>query len=176
MTPTSNFHPAPTASTGAFELRQMTARDLAGIATHYLNLDQEDRVQRFHTPVDDSAIMNYVSGLDLQRITVVGAVDLATNAVIGLVELHPIVNDETAEVAISVTLGARDNLVATQLLHQIFDLAALRGMEKLEFYLHADNAWLPELLTSLGASVDRLRGRATLNWREEDPFLACAAA
>ena len=176
MPPTSIYHHPATASTGTFELRQMTARDLAGIATHYLNLDQDARVQRFHTPVDDTAIMNYVSGLDLQRVTVVGAVDLATNAVIGLSELHPIAEAESAEVAISVTLGVRDNLIATQLLHQILDLAALRGMEKLEFYLHADNTWLPELLTSVGAVVDTRREHAVLNWREEIPFLACAAA
>jgi len=176
MNTPSIFNFPAAASNGSFELRQMTARDLAAVATHFLNLDEDDRVQRFHSPLSNAAIMSYVSALDLNAIGMVGAIDNVTGAVIGLAELHAVHGKDNGEVAMSVTLGARENLVATQLLSQILDLAALRGVDELEFHMHPENTWLAEVLRAFGAEIDSLRGHAKLTWRDEDPFLASAAA
>lgn len=153
---------------GTFEVRQLAARDLAAVAAYYLSLDEAGRVTRFHTPLDDTAILRYVNNLDTDQVTFVGAVDRASGLMIGVAEYHPAAGDDAPEITVSVAPGARAALAATQLLGRILESAALRGVDGVSCDFRHEDTFIITLLRQFGAELDLMQGRASLAWTEPE--------
>ena len=160
------FSDSPFASQafGTFEIRQLAPRDLASVAAYYLSLDEAGRIARFHSPLDDSAVLRYVNDLPFDRVTVVGAIDRASTVVLGVAELHPSTGGVVPEISVSVCPGSRAALAAAQLLDRIIECAAMYGATRVEMSFRAEDTVSLTLLRQFGAQIDLLTGCATLAW------------
>ncbi|MEQ8665778.1 MAG: hypothetical protein RIC16_08625 [Rhodospirillales bacterium] len=165
----ARFCPEATVSEmyGTFEIRELAERDLAGAAAFYLSLDEIRRVWRFHTPLDDTAILRYINGLKVGPVAVVGAADRINALMIGIAEFHPASGGELPEVTVSVAPGPRALLVATQLLSRIMGCAAMRGADGVAIDLCHEDTFMITLLRQFGARIDLMQGRAMLSWSEK---------
>lgn len=157
----------PSPSAGTFEMRRLGPRDLAGVAAFYLSLDEAERVNRFHTPIDDLGILSYLNRIDFAKSMLIGAVDWATATLIGLVEVHRPDENAPAEMALCVAPGSRSALAASQLMDQAMDAAAMLGADTMVADFNSEDRMTKRVMTEFGAKVDLVNCQATLTWSNE---------
>lgn len=106
-------------------VRELSSRDRARLLTHFLALNDDDRLLRFGQVVTNHVIEHYVHGIDFSRDTVFGVFDdnleLAGAGHLAYLMGHG--DKRTAEFGVSVLERARGRGIGTQL----FERAAMRG-------------------------------------------------
>jgi len=93
-------------------VKRLSSADRPALATHFIQLGNEDRRLRFGSARSDDSLREYVEALDFDRDAVFGAFDddLALAGV-----AHVAVSPEFAELGVSVLPGARERGVGTAL-------------------------------------------------------------
>jgi GNAT superfamily N-acetyltransferase len=93
-------------------VKRLSSADRPALATHLIQLGNEDRRLRFGSARSDDSLREYVEALDFDRDAVFGAFDddLALAGV-----AHVAVSPEFAELGVSVLPGARERGVGTAL-------------------------------------------------------------
>ncbi|WP_186203745.1 GNAT family N-acetyltransferase [Burkholderia gladioli] len=106
-------------------VRELASTDREQMLTHFMALDDEDRLLRFGQIVPNHVIENYVRTIDFGRDTVFGVFDAALELVgVGHLAYLPDEGDKrTAEFGVSVLESARGQGVGTRL----FERAAIRS-------------------------------------------------
>ena len=106
-------------------VRELSSTDRERLLTHFLALDEDDRLLRFGQIVPDRVIENYVANIDFSRDTVFGVFDEQLNLVgVGHLAYLPAEGDKrTAEFGVSVLESARGKGVGSRL----FERAAIRS-------------------------------------------------
>lgn len=140
--------------------RRLADADRGLIVEHLRTLDTLDRVQRFHTPLDDDGIAAYATRLDMERTLVIGAIDALTGVLVGLVEVHDVADrvGDAPEAAISVAAGRRGEGIARRLLLTATSDAFRRGAPCVTFNFRPDNEALVKTIRAVGAITDRAGG------------------
>ena len=115
----------PAAGRSPVLVRELSSADRERLMTHFLALDEDDRLLRFGQIVPDRVIDNYVTNIDFSRDTVFGVFDEALNLVgVGHLAYLPAEGDKrTAEFGVSVLESARGRGVGSRL----FERAAIRS-------------------------------------------------
>lgn len=93
--------------------------DRQRLRQHFLRLDASDRHLRFGSSLNDSAVINYVRGIDFERDEIYAVTDDA-KCILGVV--HIVVMEQEAELGLSVLAPARGLGVGNTL----FDRAVMR--------------------------------------------------
>src|SRR5579863_3493413 len=106
-------------------VRELTAIDRDRLLTHFLALDEDDRLLRFGQVVPNHVIENYVRAIDFTRDTVFGVFNnqLQLTGVGHLAYLPAEGDKRTAEFGVSVLESARGTGIGTKL----FERAAIRS-------------------------------------------------
>jgi len=143
-------------------VRALTSADRDRLLTHFLALDDEDRLLRFGQAAPDHVIENYVRGIDFANDAVFGVFDhqLQLVGVGHLAYLPAGGNGRTAEFGVSVLECARGQGVGTKL----FERAAIRSRNAhvTTLYIHclARNATMMHIARKSGMKIERDRGEA----------------
>lgn len=97
-------------------VRELASKDREQMLTHFLSLDEEDRLLRFGQMVPDHVIENYVRTIDFGRDTVFGVFDHNLELIgVGHLAYLPAEGDKrTAEFGVSVLERARGRGVGTK--------------------------------------------------------------
>ncbi len=130
--------------------------------THFLALDEDDRLLRFGQIVPDRVIDNYVTNIDFSRDTVFGVFDEALNLVgVGHLAYLPAEGDKrTAEFGVSVLESARGRGVGSRL----FERAAIRSRNThvSMLYMHclSRNSTMMHIAKKSGMKIEYAYGEA----------------
>jgi RimJ/RimL family protein N-acetyltransferase len=151
-----NVGPAPVL------VRELASTDREQLLTHFLALDDDDRLLRFGQIVPDHVIDNYVRTIDFTRDTVFGVFDhqLALIGVGHLAYLPAEGDKRTAEFGVSVLESARGNGVGSKL----FERAAIRSRntQVTMLYMHclSRNATMMHIAKKSGMRIEYAYGEA----------------
>jgi ribosomal protein S18 acetylase RimI-like enzyme len=147
----------------ALTCRRLGEGDRRVILEHFLALGVADRQRRFHALRSDEALARYVLALDLARVALIGVLD-GRGILVGLAEAH--LDDPArpleAEISVSVLEGWRRVGLGRRLVGEALACAFSRGAVRATLVFTPDNQPLVRLLRGLGARIEVLRGRATL--------------
>lgn len=143
-------------------VRELTSIDRERLLTHFLGLDEDDRLLRFGQVVPDHVIENYVRTLDFSRDTVFGVFDQQLQLVgVGHLAYLPAEGDKrTAEFGVSVTESARGQGIGTRL----FERAAIRSRNThvTTLYMHclSRNSTMMHIAKKAGMKIEYAYGEA----------------
>lgn len=143
-------------------VRELASKDRDQLLTHFLALDEEDRLLRFGQMVPDHVIENYVRTIDFGRDTVFGVFDHQLELIgVGHLAYLPAEGDKrTAEFGVSVLECARGNGVGSKL----FERAAIRSRNThvTMLYMHclSRNATMMHIAKKSGMRIEYAYGEA----------------
>ena len=143
-------------------VRELASKDREQMLTHFLSLDEEDRLLRFGQMVPDHVIENYVRTIDFGRDTVFGVFDHALELIgVGHLAYLPVEGDKrTAEFGVSVLESARGRGVGSKL----FERAAIRSRNTrvTMLYMHclSRNATMMHIAKKSGMRIEYAYGEA----------------
>jgi len=144
-------------------VRYLGPEDTKGIREHLLSLSGEDRYHRFHTCMDDSAIVGYVNRIDFSRMVMTGAFNERGN-MIGLAEAHfdGLMRSDTAEVSVTVAEALRRRGIGRILVDEVQKAASVRGACRADFYFQPDNRGIIKLIASFEGHILHNDGYAAI--------------
>jgi len=153
----------PSQATGTM-VRQLTAADSKRLLTHFLSLDDDDRVLRFGQRTNDTVVENYVRSIDFVNDAVFGVFDSRLKLIgVGHLAYLPVRNEDeprTAEFGLSVLREARGTGVGSAL----FARAAMRsrnaGVGTLYMHCLSHNATMMHIARKAGMDIHRDYGEA----------------
>ncbi|KQR74841.1 GCN5 family acetyltransferase [Burkholderia sp. Leaf177] len=143
-------------------VRELSSADRERLMTHFLALDEDDRLLRFGQIVPDRVIENYVTNIDFSRDTVFGVFDEALTLVgVGHLAYLPAEgNKRTAEFGVSVLESARGRGVGSRL----FERAAIRSRNThvSMLYMHclSRNSTMMHIAKKSGMKIEYAYGEA----------------
>jgi GNAT superfamily N-acetyltransferase len=143
-------------------VRELSSADRERLMTHFLALDEDDRLLRFGQIVPDRVIENYVTNIDFSRDTVFGVFDETLNVVgVGHLAYLPAEGDKrTAEFGVSVLESARGRGVGSRL----FERAAIRSRNThvSMLYMHclSRNSTMMHIAKKSGMKIEYAYGEA----------------
>jgi RimJ/RimL family protein N-acetyltransferase len=143
-------------------VRELSSSDRERLLTHFLALDEDDRLLRFGQIVPDHVIENYVGNIDFSRDTVFGVFDEQLNLVgVGHLAYLPAEGDKrTAEFGVSVLESARGRGVGSRL----FERAAIRSRNThvSMLYMHclSRNSTMMHIAKKSGMKIEYAYGEA----------------
>ena len=143
-------------------VRELSSSDRERLLTHFLALDEDDRLLRFGQIVPDRVIENYVANIDFSRDTVFGVFDEQLNVVgVGHLAYLPAEGDKrTAEFGVSVLESARGKGVGSRL----FERAAIRSRNThvSMLYMHclSRNSTMMHIAKKSGMKIEYAYGEA----------------
>ena len=152
-------------------VRELSSADRARLLTHFLALDEDDRLLRFGQIVPDHVIENYVQNLNFTNDTVFGVFGNSLELVgVGHLAYLPAEGDKrTAEFGVSVLESARGRGNGTKL----FERAAMRSRNThvSVLYMHclSRNARMMHIARKSGMKIEYAYGEA-------DAYLSLAPA
>ncbi|WP_346730372.1 GNAT family N-acetyltransferase [Caballeronia sp. dw_276] len=152
----------PAAGRSPVLVRELSSADRERLMTHFLALDEDDRLLRFGQIVPDRVIDNYVTNIDFSRDTVFGVFDEALNLVgVGHLAYLPAEGDKrTAEFGVSVLESARGRGVGSRL----FERAAIRSRNThvSMLYMHclSRNSTMMHIAKKSGMKIEYAYGEA----------------
>jgi RimJ/RimL family protein N-acetyltransferase len=141
-------------------VRELTAVDRERLLTHFLALDEDDRLLRFGQIVPDHVIENYVRSIDFTRDTVFGVFDNQLQLV-GHLAYLPVEGDKrTAEFGVSVLESVRGQGIGSKL----FERAAIRSRNThvTMLYMHclSRNSTMMHIAKKAGMKIEYSYGEA----------------
>lgn len=143
-------------------VRELTAVDRERLQTHFLALDEDDRLLRFGQIVPDHVIENYVRSIDFTRDTVFGVFDNQLQLVgVGHLAYLPAEGDKrTAEFGVSVLESVRGQGIGSKL----FERAAMRSRNThvTMLYMHclSRNSTMMHIAKKAGMKIEYAYGEA----------------
>jgi GNAT superfamily N-acetyltransferase len=143
-------------------VRELTAIDRERLLTHFLALDEDDRLLRFGQIVPDHVIENYVRSIDFARDTVFGVFDNQLQLVgVGHLAYLPVEGDKrTAEFGVSVLESVRGQGIGSKL----FERAAIRSRNThvTMLYMHclSRNSTMMHIAKKAGMKIEYAYGEA----------------
>jgi RimJ/RimL family protein N-acetyltransferase len=143
-------------------VRELSSIDRERLLTHFLALDEDDRLLRFGQIVPDHVIENYVGNIDFSRDTVFGVFDEQLNLVgVSHLAYLPAEGDKrTAEFGVSVLESARGRGVGSRL----FERAAIRSRNThvSMLYMHclSRNSTMMHIAKKSGMKIEYAYGEA----------------
>ena len=143
-------------------VRELTAVDRERLLTHFLALDEDDRLLRFGQIVPDHVIENYVRAIDFTRDTVFGVFDNQLQLVgVGHLAYLPAEGDKrTAEFGVSVLESVRGQGIGSRL----FERAAIRSRNThvTTLYMHclSRNSTMMHIAKKAGMKIEYAYGEA----------------
>lgn len=143
-------------------VRELTAVDRERLLTHFLALDEDDRLLRFGQFVPDHVIENYVRAIDFTRDTVFGVFNsnLELTGVGHLAYLPAEGDKRTAEFGVSVLESARGQGIGSKL----FERAAIRSRNShvTTLYIHclSRNSTMMHIAKKAGMKIEYAYGEA----------------
>ena len=143
-------------------VRELSSTDRERLLTHFLALDEDDRLLRFGQIVPDRVIENYVANIDFSRDTVFGVFDEQLNLVgVGHLAYLPAEGDKrTAEFGVSVLESTRGKGVGSRL----FERAAIRSRNThvSMLYMHclSRNSTMMHIAKKSGMKIEYAYGEA----------------
>ncbi|SAL44227.1 acetyltransferase [Caballeronia sordidicola] len=143
-------------------VRELSSADRERLLTHFLALDEDDRLLRFGQIVPDRVIENYVANIDFSRDTVFGVFDETLSLVgVGHLAYLPAEGDKrTAEFGVSVLESARGRGVGSRL----FERAAIRSRNThvSMLYMHclSRNSTMMHIAKKSGMKIEYAYGEA----------------
>ena len=143
-------------------VRELSSTDRERLLTHFLALDEDDRLLRFGQIVPDRVIENYVANIDFSRDTVFGVFDEQLNLVgVGHLAYLPAEGDKrTAEFGVSVLESTRGKGVGSRL----FERAAIRSRNThvSTLYMHclSRNSTMMHIAKKSGMKIEYAYGEA----------------
>jgi RimJ/RimL family protein N-acetyltransferase len=152
-------------------VRELGFNDRERLLTHFLGLDENDRLLRFGQRVPDHVVDNYVRALDFNRDTVFGVFDRDLELVgVGHLAYLPAEDGKrTAEFGVSVVERARGQGIGTKL----FERAAIRSRNThvSTLYMHclSRNRTMMHIAKKSGMKIEYAYGEA-------DAYLTLAPA
>ncbi|MCC8405518.1 GNAT family N-acetyltransferase [Paraburkholderia sp. MMS20-SJTN17] len=159
-------------------VRELTALDRERLLTHFLALDEDDRLLRFGQVVPDRVIENYVRTIDFKRDTVFGVFNskLELSGVGHLAYLPAEGDKRTAEFGVSVLESARGQGIGSKL----FERAAIRSRNThvTMLYIHCltSNSTMMHIAKKAGMKIEYAYGEAdaylTLSPADQSSILA----
>jgi GNAT superfamily N-acetyltransferase len=152
-------------------VRELSSADRERLLTHFLTLDEDDRLLRFGQIVPDHVIENYVRNINFSNDTVFGVFGNALELLgVGHLAYLPAENDKrTAEFGVSVLESARGRGIGTKL----FERAAMRSRNThvSVLYMHclSRNSTMMHIAKKSGMKIEYAYGEA-------DAYLSLAPA
>ncbi len=152
-------------------VRELGEKDRERLLTHFVELDDDDRLLRFGQVTPDHVIENYVRTLDFNRDTVFGVFDRQLKLVgVGHLAYLPAEGDaRTAEFGVSVSESVRGQGIGTKL----FERAAIRSRNThvTTLYIHclSRNTTMMHIAKKAGMKIEYAYGEA-------DAYLTLAPA
>jgi GNAT superfamily N-acetyltransferase len=143
-------------------VRELTAVDRERLLTHFLALDEDDRLLRFGQIVPNHVIENYVRSIDFTRDTVFGVFDNQLQLVgVGHLAYLPAEGDKrTAEFGVSVLESVRGQGIGSKL----FERAAIRSRNThvTMLYMHclSRNSTMMHIAKKAGMKIEYAYGEA----------------
>jgi len=143
-------------------VRELTAIDRDRLLTHFLSLDEDDRLLRFGQIVPDHVIENYVRAIDFTRDTVFGVFNGQLQLTgVGHLAYLPVEGDKrTAEFGVSVLESARGQGIGSKL----FERAAIRSRNThvTMLYMHclSRNSTMMHIAKKAGMKIEYAYGEA----------------
>jgi RimJ/RimL family protein N-acetyltransferase len=143
-------------------VRELSSGDRERLLTHFLALDEDDRLLRFGQIVPDHVIDNYVRNIDFARDTVFGVFDNELQLIgVGHLAYLPAEGDKrTAEFGVSVLESARGRGIGTKM----FERAAIRSRntQVSMLYMHclSRNATMMHIAKKSGMKIEYAYGEA----------------
>ncbi|WP_244744676.1 GNAT family N-acetyltransferase [Paraburkholderia terricola] len=143
-------------------VRELTAADRERLLTHFLALDEDDRLLRFGQIVPDHVIENYVRAIDFKRDTVFGVFNSQLQLTgVGHLAYLPVEGDKrTAEFGVSVLESARGQGIGSKL----FERAAIRSRNThvSMLYMHclSRNSTMMHIAKKAGMKIEYAYGEA----------------
>ncbi|MFL9944013.1 GNAT family N-acetyltransferase [Paraburkholderia graminis] len=143
-------------------VRELTAVDRERLLTHFLALDEDDRLLRFGQVVPDHVIENYVRAIDFKSDTVFGVFDdqLQLTGVGHLAYLPAEGDKRTAEFGVSVLESVRGQGIGSRL----FERAAIRSRNThvTALYMHclSRNSTMMHIAKKAGMKIEYAYGEA----------------
>ncbi|MEW6347336.1 MAG: GNAT family N-acetyltransferase [Paraburkholderia sp.] len=143
-------------------VRELTAVDRERLLTHFLALDEDDRLLRFGQIVPNHVIENYVRSIDFTRDTVFGVFDNQLQLVgVGHLAYLPAEGDKrTAEFGVSVLESVRGQGIGSKL----FERAAIRSRNThvTTLYMHclSRNSTMMHIARKAGMKIEYAYGEA----------------
>ncbi|CAH2787202.1 MAG: Histone acetyltransferase HPA2 and related acetyltransferases [uncultured Paraburkholderia sp.] len=143
-------------------VRELTAVDRDRLLTHFLALDEDDRLLRFGQVVPDHVIENYVRAIDFTRDTIFGVFDdqLQLTGVGHLAYLPAEGDKRTAEFGVSVLESVRGQGIGSKL----FERAAIRSRNThvSTLYMHclSRNSTMMHIAKKAGMKIEYAYGKA----------------
>jgi RimJ/RimL family protein N-acetyltransferase len=160
--PVAIERPLPGVERAPVPVRELSSADRERLLTHFLALDEEDRLLRFGQIVPDHVIENYVRNMDFAHDTVFGVFDgeLQLVGVGHLAYLPADGNKRTAEFGVSVLESARGRGVGSRL----FARAAIRSRNTSvsTLYMHclSRNSKMMHIAKKAGMKIEYAYGEA----------------
>jgi RimJ/RimL family protein N-acetyltransferase len=152
-------------------VRELGEKDREHLLTHFLELDEDDRLLRFGQVTPDRVIENYVRTLDFSRDTVFGVFNPQLQLVgVGHLAYLPAEGESrTAEFGVSVSESVRGQGIGTRL----FERAAIRSRNThvTTLYIHclSRNTTMMHIAKKAGMKIEYAYGEA-------DAYLTLAPA
>ncbi|MGA3249037.1 MAG: GNAT family protein [Paraburkholderia sp.] len=143
-------------------VRELNAVDRERLLTHFLALDEDDRLLRFGQIVPDHVIENYVRSIDFTRDTVFGVFNNQLQLVgVGHLAYLPAEGDKrTAEFGVSVVESVRGQGIGSKL----FERAAIRSRNThvTMLYMHclSRNSTMMHIAKKAGMKIEYAYGEA----------------
>ncbi|MDR5872542.1 GNAT family N-acetyltransferase [Caballeronia sp. LZ062] len=143
-------------------VRELSSADRARLLTHFLALDEDDRLLRFGQIVPDHVIENYVQNLNFTNDTVFGVFGASLELLgVGHLAYLPAEGDKrTAEFGVSVLESARGRGIGTKL----FERAAMRSRNThvSVLYMHclSRNSKMMHIARKSGMKIEYAYGEA----------------
>jgi GNAT superfamily N-acetyltransferase len=151
-----------TAGHASVLVRELTAIDRDRLLTHFLALDEDDRLLRFGQVVPNHVIENYVRAIDFTRDTVFGVFNSKLELTgVGHLAYLPAEGDKrTAEFGVSVLESARGQGIGSKL----FERAAIRSRNThvTTLYIHclSRNSTMMHIAKKAGMKIEYAYGEA----------------
>jgi RimJ/RimL family protein N-acetyltransferase len=153
---------APDAARLPVLVRELSSADRDRLLTHFLALDEDDRLLRFGQIVPDHVIENYVRNLNFSNDVVFGVFNNALELIgVGHLAYLPAEGDKrTAEFGVSVLESARGRGIGTKL----FERAAMRSRntQVSTLYMHclSRNKTMMHIARKSGMKIEYAYGEA----------------
>jgi GNAT superfamily N-acetyltransferase len=154
--------PLPDAARLPVLVRELSSADRDRLLTHFLALDEDDRLLRFGQIVPDYVIENYVRNLNFSNDTVFGVFGNALELLgVGHLAYLPAEGDKrTAEFGVSVLESARGRGIGSKM----FERAAMRSRntQVSELYMHclSRNSTMMHIARKSGMKIEYAYGEA----------------
>lgn len=155
---------SPNSHTGTmerFHIRRLWPLDFAAFKRHLLRLDQETRISRFGTAVNNGFLEHYADEANRLGNVIYGA--FADGEIHASAELRPISQQDhlSAEAAFTVEHDVQDAGLGSALMDRILTAAQNRGIGELYMICLRDNGRMQHLAEKFGARLRVEDGEVT---------------